>query len=107
MRKFILGDCRDKELMQPLINKADFIVPLACMTGAPLCEKDKIAATTVNYDAVVMCSELSSNSQRIIYPCTNSGYGVGEEGIYCDEKSPLKPISLYGKVKVKAGRTFT
>ena len=100
--EFVLGDCRDKDLMEPLINKSDTIFPLACMTGAPLCDKDKISATTVNYDAVVMCSELSSSSQRIIYPCTNSGYGVGEEGIYCDEKSPLKPISLYGKVKVKA-----
>ncbi|MDC2963095.1 SDR family oxidoreductase, partial [Prochlorococcus sp. AH-736-K15] len=100
--EFILGDCRDKDLMEPLIKKADTIFPLACMTGAPLCDRDKIAATTVNHDAVVMCSDLSSNSQRIIYPCTNSGYGIGEKGIYCDETSPLKPISLYGKVKVKA-----
>ena len=97
-----LGDCRDKEFMKPLISKSDVIFPLACMTGAPLCEKDKTSAVTVNHDAVVMCSELSSNSQRIIYPCTNSGYGIGEDGIYCDEESPLNPISLYGKVKVKA-----
>ena len=76
-----IGDCRDKEFMTPLINKADVIFPLACMTGAPLCEKDKTSAITVNHDAVVMCSELSSQSQLIIYPCTNSGYGIGEEGI--------------------------
>ena len=49
-----------------------------------------------------MCSELSSNDQLIIYPCTNSGYGVGQENIMCDEKTPLNPISLYGKVKVEA-----
>tara|TARA_Y100001978_G_scaffold195156_1_gene203069 strand:- start:4300 stop:5235 length:936 start_codon:yes stop_codon:yes gene_type:complete len=97
-----IGDCRDKDLMQPLIEKSDVIFPLACMTGAPLCDKDKTAAVTVNYDAVVMCSELSSKSQLIVYPCTNSGYGIGEKDIYCDEKSPLNPISLYGKVKVKA-----
>ncbi len=98
----IIGDCRDKELMEPLIKQSDIIFPLACMTGAPLCEKDKTAAISVNHDAVVMCSKLSTKSQLIIYPCTNSGYGIGEDGIFCDENSPLNPISLYGKVKVQA-----
>ena len=84
------------------IESSDVIIPLACMTGAPLCNKDKTAAISVNRDSVVLCSELSSMNQLIIYPCTNSGYGVGQEGIFCDENSPLNPISLYGKVKVEA-----
>ena len=100
--KLIVGDARDKELMKPLIEKNDVIIPLACMTGAPLCNKDKVAAATVNKDSVVMCSELSSQDQLLIYPCTNSGYGIGEEGIFCTEESPLNPISLYGKLKVEA-----
>ena len=98
----IIGDARDKELMKPLIESSDVIIPLACLTGAPLCNKDKTSAKTINKDAVVMCSELSSKEQLIIYPCTNSGYGIGEEGIFCTEESPLKPISLYGKLKVEA-----
>lgn len=98
----VVGDARDSDLMRPLIEKADVIIPLACLTGAPLCNKDKSAAIGVNRDAVIMCSELSSQQQLIIYPCTNSGYGVGEEGIFCDEHTPLRPISLYGKVKVEA-----
>ena len=100
--KLIVGDARDKELMKPLIEKNDVIIPLACMTGAPLCNKDKVAAASVNKDSVVMCSELSSQDQLLIYPCTNSGYGIGEEGIFCTEESPLNPISLYGKLKVEA-----
>ena len=100
--KLIIGDARDLELMKPLIESADIIIPLACMTGAPLCNKDKVAATTVNRDAVVMCSELSTQSQLLIYPCTNSGYGIGDEGIYCTEESQLRPISLYGKLKVES-----
>ncbi len=102
----IVGDARDSELMRPLIEKADVIIPLACMTGAPLCDRDKTAAITVNRDAVVMCSKMSSKSQLIIYPCTNSGYGVGQEGIYCDENTPLNPISLYGKAKVEAEKAL-
>ena len=60
--RLIIGDARDKELMRPLIESADIIIPLACLTGAPLCNKDKTSALSVNKDAVVMCSELSSKS---------------------------------------------
>ena len=69
-------------------------------------DKDKVAAKTVNYDSVVLCSKLSSSDQLIIYPCTNSGYGIGQEGIYCDENSVLNPISLYGKMKVQAEKVL-
>tara|TARA_B100000700_G_scaffold330261_1_gene455599 strand:+ start:3114 stop:4046 length:933 start_codon:yes stop_codon:yes gene_type:complete len=98
----IIGDARDKELMLPLIENSDVIIPLACMTGAPLCNKDKIAAITVNRDAVKMISDISSPEQLVIYPCTNSGYGIGQDGIYCNEDTPLNPISLYGQSKVEA-----
>ena len=38
--------------------------------------------------------------QRIIYMNSNSGYGIGDKKKYCDEKSQLNPISLYGRTKV-------
>ena len=66
--ELIVGDARDRELMKPLIEKSDIIIPLACLTGAPLCDKDKNAAISVNRDSVIMCSELSTQNQLIIYP---------------------------------------
>ena len=39
---------------------------------------------------------------KIIYLTTNSGYGIGEKNKYCDENSPLRPISLYGRTKCDA-----
>ena len=45
---------------------------------------------------------ISKKRNRIIYLTTNSGYGVGEKNKYCDENSPLNPISLYGRTKVQA-----
>jgi nucleoside-diphosphate-sugar epimerase len=39
----------------------------------------------------------------VVYPNTNSGYGIGENG-ECTEESPLNPISHYGVTKVNAER---
>jgi nucleoside-diphosphate-sugar epimerase len=41
-----------------------------------------------------------SPQQFMVFPSTNSGYGVGQPGIYCDEDTPLRPVSLYGRLKV-------
>ncbi|MCK5260146.1 MAG: NAD(P)-dependent oxidoreductase [Candidatus Omnitrophica bacterium] len=98
----VRGDARDKALVEKHIGKADAIFPLACLTGAPLCTQDPKGAESVILDAVKMILELSGKDQRIIYPTTNSGYGVGENGIHCTEETPLRPVSLYGKLKVAA-----
>ena len=102
----IKGDTRDEQLMKSTLKKADIIIPLAALVGAPLCDKDPIAAISTNRDAIQMLVKLSSPNQAIIYPCTNSGYGIGQDNIYCTEESPLRPISLYGKTKVEAEATI-
>src|SRR5690606_16736085 len=55
-----------------------------------------------NRDAVVALTRRVSPAQMIVYPTTNSGYGIGEKGIFCTEETPLNPISLYGVTKVEA-----
>jgi len=100
--EIIRGDCRDRSLMQKLLTDADIIIPLAASVGAPLCDRDKIGTKSTNYEAVAMLCELVSNDQAILIPTTNSGYGIGEQGKFCTEDSPLRPISLYGVTKVEA-----
>ncbi|HXY58883.1 MAG TPA: NAD(P)-dependent oxidoreductase [Methylocystis sp.] len=95
-------DARDETRLRPLVAKADWIIPLAALVGAPLCDRDPLAATSINRDAVKMLLGLSSPDQRVLFPVTNSGYGVGEAGKFCDENSPLRPISIYGRTKVEA-----
>jgi nucleoside-diphosphate-sugar epimerase len=98
----VRGDARDETLLKTLLVRHDVVIPLAALVGAPLCDKDPIAATTTNLDAIRSLAKLASREQRVLYPVTNSGYGIGEPGVPCTEDSPLRPISLYGRTKVEA-----
>lgn len=100
------ADARDRDLMSNLLKEADAIFPLACLTGAPLCQKNPFEAKSVIVDAVTMILDLRSKDQMIVYPTTNSGYGIGQKGVFCTEKTPLEPISLYGRLKVEAEKAL-
>src|SRR5690349_5032015 len=83
----VRGDARDTDALKPLVAKADIVIPLAALVGAPLCDADPIAATSTNLDAVRGLTQLLSPSQRILMPITNSGYGIGEKGKECAEET--------------------
>jgi nucleoside-diphosphate-sugar epimerase len=96
----VRGDVRSADVVRPLVKDADIIIPLAALVGAPLCDRDPIAATTTNKDAIVDMLPWLSREQLVLLPITNSGYGIGEPGKYCTEETPIRPISLYGRDKV-------
>lgn len=98
----VRGDCRDERLIASLVKDKDIVIPLAALVGAPLCDRDPVAAETTNRDAVRLLCRLTSRSQKILFPVSNSGYGIGEKDKYCTEDTPLRPISLYGRTKVAA-----
>jgi len=98
----VRGDARDEKLLKRLIKDVDIVIPLAALVGAPLCYRDEIGTVTTNRDAIGTLSKLLSKEQRILMPVTNSGYGIGQEGVFCTEETPLNPISTYGKTKVEA-----
>lgn len=100
----VWGDVRAADLMKPLLKDADIIIPLAALVGAPLCDRDPIAATTTNRQAIVDMLDVIGRDQWILMPITNSGYGVGETGGFCTEETPMRPISLYGRDKVAVER---
>jgi nucleoside-diphosphate-sugar epimerase len=98
----VCGDARNEELLKKLMAPADAVFPMACLTGAPLCNKDPWTAQAVLSDAVKAIIKFKSREQKVVFPTTNSGYGIGEKGKYCTEETPLRPVSLYGKLKVEA-----
>ncbi|PYS02035.1 MAG: hypothetical protein DMG12_14515, partial [Acidobacteria bacterium] len=100
------GDARDPDVLKPLLQNADIIIPLAALVGAPICNSDQVGAETINRDAVLTVLKLASREQRVMMPVTNSGYGIGEKGKFCTEDTPLRPISLYGRTKVEAEKAI-
>jgi nucleoside-diphosphate-sugar epimerase len=102
----VFGDVRNEALMKGLISKADVIIPLAAIVGAPACDKDPVMAQTINKDSILWMLQKLSSAQQIIMPTTNSAYGSGDENNFCDEKSPLNPLSLYARDKVEVERAL-
>jgi len=96
----VRGDIRVESVMAPLLKKADIVIPLAALVGAPICNIDPIGAKTTNHDAITSMIRQLSRDQMVLMPTTNSAYGTGDENNFCTEDSPLKPISQYAIDKV-------
>jgi nucleoside-diphosphate-sugar epimerase len=102
----VKGDIRVESTMLPLMKKADVIIPLAALVGAPLCSKDPVGATTINHDAIMMMLKHVSKEQVLLMPTTNSAYGTGDKDNFCTEESELRPISQYAIEKVEIEKAF-
>ena len=50
--KFINADVRNKKIIQKIIKENDYIIPLAALVGAPLCERNKKDAISTNLNAI-------------------------------------------------------
>lgn len=103
---FVKGDISDEQLMSRLLPRFNIIIPLAAIVGAPACKINPSLTRLVNYDTQMMLVKKLSRSQRVIFPTTNSGYGIGEKDRFCTEETPLRPISEYGKAKVEVEKAL-
>src|SRR5512137_268873 len=92
---FVFGDVRDEAVVRHCLRTADAVVHLAAVVGAPACDADPWAASSVNLDSVLLLDRLRSRNQVVVYPNTNSGYGATGGDIPCTEETPLSPLSLY------------
>ena len=99
--KFIYGDVRNESLLEELCKKADVIIPLAAIVGFPACAADPALAKEINFDQIFNIVKFARD-KKILYPNTNSGYGIGVGQTDCTEESPLTPISVYGQTKCDA-----
>jgi nucleoside-diphosphate-sugar epimerase len=103
--KFIYGDVRNEKLLEKLCNQVDVIIPLAAIVGFPACDAEPKLAKELNLIQIQNIIKFTKNKgKKILYPNTNSGYGIAEGQSECTEESPLNPISVYGSTKVEAER---
>ena len=101
--KFIFGDVRNESLLEKLCNECDVIIPLAAIVGFPACKADPQLSKEINFNQIVNIVKFTNGKdKKILYPNTNSGYGVVENQAECNEDSPLTPISVYGQTKCDA-----
>ncbi len=101
--KFIHGDVRNEKLLEKLCNEVDVIIPLAAIVGFPACAAEPELAREINYEQIFNIVKFTNGKgKKILYPNTNSGYGLGTGQTECTEDSPLTPISVYGTTKCEA-----
>ena len=96
--KFIYGDVRNVTELERLCKESDVIIPLAAIVGFPACAADPKLAKEINFDQIVNIVRFGKG-KKILYPNTNSGYGIADGQNECTEESPLTPISVYGQTK--------
>jgi nucleoside-diphosphate-sugar epimerase len=99
--KFIYGDVRNESLLEQLCKEVDVIIPLAAIVGFPACAADPQLANEINFKQIFNIVKFAKD-KKILYPNTNSGYGIGVGQTECTEESPLNPISVYGQTKCDA-----
>ena len=99
---FIYGDVRNVDFLKHQVGLHDVIIPLAAIVGFPACKADPKLAWEVNYTQIETIIDSITDNHIVLYPNTNSGYGIGEGQTECTEQSPLNPISVYGESKCAA-----
>ena len=104
--EFIQGDICDFDLVNGLLSQSDIVIPLAAIVGAPACRRNPSLTRLVNHDAHMNIVNNVSADQKVLFPTTNSGYGIGEKDSFCTEETPLRPISEYGRMKVEIEKAF-
>lgn len=99
---FVRGDVRNEEKLAEVVKEADIIIPLAAIVGFPACESDRKSAYDINVGHIKTILKHKKPKAKVVYPNTNSGYGVGDADEHCTEETPLNPISYYGVTKCEA-----
>ena len=101
---FIYGDVTNKSFMEEILkkNSFDYIIPLAAIVGFPISEQKPELTWLVNHTSIVDMLHIIGKETRLIFPSTNSGYGLTTGQVECDENTEIAPVSTYGKSKVEA-----
>jgi nucleoside-diphosphate-sugar epimerase len=98
--EIIEGDFRHVEVVVEAMKDVDAVIHLGAIVGDPACSLDESLTIDVNLSATRMIAELAKSVgvERFVFASTCSVYGACDELL--DERSFVRPISLYGQTKL-------
>jgi nucleoside-diphosphate-sugar epimerase len=104
--EIIQGDFRHVEKVVEAMQDVDAVIHLGAIVGDPACSLDEDLTIDVNLSATRMIAELAKSAgvRRFIFASTCSVYGATEETL--DERSVVRPISLYGHTKLASEKVL-
>ena len=102
--EIVYGDFRHVECVVEAMRGVDSVVHLGAIVGDPACSLDEDLTIDVNLSATRMIAELAKAAgiERFVFASTCSVYGACDETL--DERSLVRPISLYGQTKLASER---
>jgi nucleoside-diphosphate-sugar epimerase len=98
----VQGDVREEAAIAKAIAHADAIVHLGGLVGDPACALDEQLTLEINLEATRTVAEMAGERgiRRFIFASSCSLYGASEAVL--DEQSPLDPLSVYARSKMKS-----
>ena len=103
--ELVVGDLIDRAVRERVVEGVDGVVHLAAIVGDPACAREPELAEALNWEASKdlfdLCAAEGSGVGRFVFASTCSNYGKMEGDGYVDEESPLRPVSLYARLKVR------
>ncbi len=99
---FHRADAADAVTLKKMMAKADAVIPMAAIVGAPSCDKNPELAKSVNLESVRDINRFRSPGQIVIFPMTNNGYRLPEGVTHADETMRFETDSLYTLTKFQA-----
>ena len=103
----VKGDFRNSVTVFTAMRNVDQVVHLGAIVGDPACALDETLTIDINLVATRRVAEQAKELgiQRFVFASTCSVYGACDEMI--DERSEVKPVSLYGHTKLASERVLT
>lgn len=101
---FIKGDIRNKDDLIKAMKGIDYVAHLAAIVGDPACAINPELTKDINITGAKLTYETANEMgvKRFVFASTCSNYGkMDDPNAYVDERSELKPVSLYAETKVE------
>jgi nucleoside-diphosphate-sugar epimerase len=102
--ELLQGDFRHIDTVVGATKDTDAIVHLGAIVGDSACSIDQDLTLEINLRATRTIAEIGKGFgvQRFVFASTCSVYGASDEIL--DERSVVRPISLYGRTKLESER---